>query len=95
MGHVFPFRRVESCCYCEKTKNKKHLTVANLLLIVTVATSQEYLIKLPIGDRVFLLLLKLLCFVSNLSLNSLFCCTFTLVCNRRRVMRRVVLRCEK
>ena len=34
-------------------------------------TSQEYLIKLPIGDSDFSLLLKLLFFHLNLSLNNL------------------------
>ena len=41
--------------------------------------SQEYLIKLPIGYSVFLLLLQLLFFHLNLSLNSLFRFTFSLV----------------
>ena len=42
--------------------------------------SQEYLIKLPIGYSVFLLLLQLLFFHLNLSLNSLFRFTFSLFC---------------
>ena len=41
--------------------------------------SQEYLIKLPIGYSVFLLLLQLLFFHLNLSLNSLFRFTFSLI----------------
>ena len=41
---------------------------------------QEYLIKLPIGYSVFLLLLQLLFFPLNLSLNSLFRFTFSLFC---------------
>ena len=45
--------------------------------------SQEYLIKLPIGYSVFLLLLQLLFFHLNLSLNSLFRFTFSLVCLTR------------
>ena len=42
--------------------------------------SQEYLIKLPIGYSVFLLLLQLLFFHLNLSLNMLFRFTFSLFC---------------
>ena len=45
--------------------------------------SQEYLIKLPIGYSVFHLLLQLLFFHLNLSLNSLFRFTFSLFCLTR------------
>ena len=49
----------------------------------TDTTSREYLIKLPIGDSDFSFVIETIVFRLNLSLNSLFCFTFTLVCNPR------------
>ena len=53
-------------------------------------TSQEYLIELLIGDSRFSFVIETISFRLNLSLNSLFCCTFTLVCNPWRSIKRVV-----
>ena len=43
-------------------------------------TSQEYLIKLLIGDSDFSFVIETIVFRLNLSLNSLFCYTFTFEC---------------
>ena len=42
--------------------------------------SQEYLIKLPIGDRDFSFVIEIIVFRLSLGLNRLFCFTFTLLC---------------
>ena len=47
-------------------------------------TSQEYLIKLLIGDSDFSFVIETIVFRLNLSLNSLFCYTFTFVCKPRK-----------
>ena len=57
------------------------------------ATSQEYLIKLLIGD--FSFVIEIIVFRLNLSLNSLFCYTFTFVCKPRKSIKRISLRLRK
>ena len=47
----------------------------------TDTTSQEYLIKLPIGGSDFSFDIETIVFHFNLTFNGLFCCTLTLVCN--------------
>ena len=53
-------------------------------------TSQEYLIKLLIGDSDFSFVIETIVFRLNLSLNSCFCYNFTLVCKPRRSIKSVV-----
>ena len=53
-------------------------------------TSQEYLIKLLIGDSDFSIAIETIVFRLNLSLNSLFCYTFTFVCKTRKSIKMVV-----
>ena len=52
-------------------------------------TSQEYLIKLLIGDSAFSFVIETTVLHLNLSLNSLFCYTFTFVCKPRKSIKRV------
>ena len=53
-------------------------------------TSQEYLIKLLIGDSDFSFVIETIVFRLNLSLNSFFCYTCALVCKPRKSIKRVV-----
>ena len=53
-------------------------------------TSQEYLIKLLIGDSDFSFVIETIVFRLNFSLSSFFCYTFTLVCKTRRLIKSVV-----
>ena len=53
-------------------------------------TSQEYLIRLLIGDSDFSFVVETIVFRLNLSLNSLFRYTFTFVCKPRKSIKRVV-----
>ena len=53
-------------------------------------TSQEYLIKLLIGDSDFSFVIETIVFRLNFSLNSFFCYTLTLVCKPRRSIKSVV-----
>ena len=57
-------------------------------------TSQEYLIKLLIGDSDFSFVIETIVFRLNLSLNSFFCYTFTLVCKPRRSIKSVFKQLE-
>ena len=50
-------------------------------------TSQEYLIKLLIGDSDFSFVIETIVFRLNLSLNSLFFYTFTFVCKPQRSLK--------
>ena len=47
-------------------------------------TSQEYLIKLLVGDSDFSFVIETIVFRLNLGLNSFFCYTFTFVCKPRK-----------
>ena len=53
-------------------------------------TSQEYLIKLLIGDSDFSFVIETIVIRLNLSLNSLFRYTFIFVCKPRKSIKRVV-----
>ena len=69
-----------SCCYCET----EHLTFAILNSDVCTLLVRNIELSFSLATVIFLLLLKLLFFRLNLSLNSLFCYTFTCVYNPRR-----------
>ena len=49
----------------------------------TDTASQEYLIKLPIGDRDFSFVIEILFFSFEFKFKTLFRCNFTLVCSPR------------
>ena len=53
-------------------------------------TSQEYLIKLLIGDSDFSFVIETVVFRLYLSLNSLYCYTFNFVCKPRKSIKRAV-----
>ena len=53
-------------------------------------TSQEYLIKLLIGDSDFSFVIETIVFGLNLILKSLFRYTFTFVCKPRKSIKMVV-----